>query len=76
MGHPDPGEAMTTYRDRLKAGVHDANKQKADQPLDPDNLPGRHAALDELATARGVVFTDDKLTIEQKQQQIRESLTT
>ena len=66
---------MTTYRERLKAGHHDASKATPSEDPDPDNLPGRHAALDELATARGVVFAVDKLTIEQKQAQIRESLT-
>jgi hypothetical protein len=65
---------MTPYRDRLKKGEYNAAKQQPDTPLDPDNLPARHAALDELATTRGIIFAGDNLTVEAKQQQIRESL--
>jgi hypothetical protein len=66
---------MTTYRERLKAGAHDANKQEAEPAeLNPDELPGRHAQLDELATARGVVYRGDNLTIADKQQQLRDAL--
>jgi hypothetical protein len=66
---------MTTYRERLKAGAHDANKQP-DQPdeLNPDELPGRHQPLDELATARGIVWANDQLTVAEKQQQLRDTL--
>jgi hypothetical protein len=68
---------MTTYRERHLAGIHDANQQQPepDQP-DPDNLPGRHAALDELATARGITWPNDNLTIADKQNQLREHLAT
>jgi hypothetical protein len=67
---------MTTYRERLKAGVHDAAKQEDAAPaeLNPDELPARHAQLDELATTRGVVFRGDNLTIADKQQQLRDAL--
>jgi hypothetical protein len=66
---------MTTYRERLKAGVHDASKQADHQPaqVDPDNLPSRHAALDELATARGVIWSSDFLSVADKQAQLKAS---
>lgn len=65
---------MTTYRERLKAGHHDANNQQPEPAPDPDNLPSRHAALDELATARGVIWTSDKLSIADKQAQLKTAL--
>jgi hypothetical protein len=65
---------MTTYRERLKAGHHDANNQPDEPELNPDELPGRHQPLDELATARGVIWSGDKLTVEEKQQQLRDAL--
>jgi hypothetical protein len=68
-------EPMTTYRERLKAGIHNANNQP-DQPdqLNPDELPGRHAPLDELATARGIIWSNDNLTVADKQDQLRAAL--
>jgi hypothetical protein len=66
---------VTPYRDRLKSGQYKADKQTEATTVDPDQLPSRHAALDELATARGVIWTGDKLTVEAKQQQIRDALT-
>jgi hypothetical protein len=69
---------MTTYRERLKAGHHDANNQPAEpaEPaqLNPDELPGRHAPLDELATARGIIWSHDELTVAQKQDELRAAL--
>jgi hypothetical protein len=65
---------MTTYRERLKAGVHSADKQADEPELNPDDLPGRHAALDELATARGVIYRGDNLTIADKQEQLNAAL--
>jgi hypothetical protein len=69
------GGSMTTYRERLKAGIHDANNQPAEPAqLNPDELPGRHAPLDELATARGIIWSSDNLTIADKQDQLRAAL--
>jgi hypothetical protein len=66
---------MTTYRERLKAGHHDADQAPAEPAeLNPDELPGRHAPLDELATARGIIWQGDKLTVEEKQEQLRAAL--
>jgi hypothetical protein len=66
---------MTAYRERLKAGVHDATKQPAEPAeLNPDELPARHQPLDELATARGVIFTGDNLTVAEKQDQLKAAL--
>jgi hypothetical protein len=66
---------MTTYRERHLAGIHDATKQPDPEPeLTADNLPGRHTPLDELATARGVVWSADNLTITQKQNELRAAL--
>jgi hypothetical protein len=64
---------LTTYRERLKAGHHDASKQQPEPDLDPDNLPSRHAALDELATARGVIWSSDFLSVADKQAQLKAS---
>lgn len=66
---------MTTYRERLKAGVHDAaNAPQEPEELDPDNLPSRHAPLDQLATARGVVWQGDNPTVADKQAQLAAAL--
>jgi hypothetical protein len=65
---------MTTYRERLKAGIHDANQQQPEPELTADNLPGRHGALDNLARERGIVWNSDQLTVAEKQQQLREHL--
>jgi hypothetical protein len=67
---------MTTYRERHLAGIHDANQQPvADEEPDPDNLPGRHAALDELATARGLIWSNDNLSVADKQAELAAHLT-
>jgi hypothetical protein len=65
---------MTTYRERLKAGIHDAAQQQPEPELTADNLPARHAPLDELATARGIVWRNDELTVAEKQEQLRNAL--
>jgi hypothetical protein len=66
---------LTAYGDRLRAGHYDASNQPEPDPEpDPDALPGRHDALDELATARGVIFRGDKLTIADKQEQLKAAL--
>jgi hypothetical protein len=62
---------MTTYRERHLAGHHDANKQPAEEAApDPNNLPGRHDTLDQLATARGLIWSSDKLTVADKQAEL------
>jgi hypothetical protein len=66
---------MTTYRERLKAGIHSADNAEAEPAqLDPDALPGRHAQLDELATARGIIWNSSELTVAEKQDRLREQL--
>ena len=67
---------MTTYRERLKAGIHDADNAEATAPpeLDPDALPARHAQLDRLATARGIVWNSSELTVAEKQDQLKAAL--
>jgi hypothetical protein len=66
---------MTTYRERLKAGVHDAANANAEPAeINPDALPARHAPLDELATARGIVWANDELTVAEKQEQLKAAL--
>ena len=67
---------MTTYRERLKAGLHDANRQPDQPELDPNNLPGRHTALDQIATARGHTWQGDNPSIADKQEQLRAILPT
>jgi hypothetical protein len=66
---------MTAYGDRLRAGHYDASKQPEPEPQpDPDNLPARHDPLDELATARGVIWKGDNLTVAEKQEQLKAAL--
>jgi hypothetical protein len=66
---------MTTYRERLKAGVHDAANANAEPAeINPDALPARHAPLDELATARGVTWSKDNLSVSEKQAELRAAL--
>ena len=66
---------MTTYRERHLAGLYDANKQpEPEAELDPDNLPGRHATLDALATERGLIWSSDQLTVSEKQAELAAAL--
>jgi hypothetical protein len=68
-------DTITAYGDRLRAGHYNADTAPEPEPeLDPDNLPSRHAALDELATARGVTFKGDNLTVADKQEQLAAAL--
>lgn len=67
---------MTAYRDRLNAGHYATTSSSGaaepdDQPeLDPDNLPGRHAALDQLAKDTGLTWSRDDLTVAEKQTEL------
>lgn len=65
---------MTTYRERHLAGHYNADNQQAESELDADNLPSRHAALDDIATARGIIWAEDNLSVSDKQDQIRAAL--
>jgi hypothetical protein len=71
---PPEEEPVTTYRDRHLAGVHDADKQQEEPEFTADNLPGRHTPLDELATARGVTWSKDNLSVSEKQAELRAAL--
>jgi hypothetical protein len=77
-------ERMTTYRERHLAGLTSADPDtrakaaaKAGGPpadVNPDELPARHAPLDELATARGIIWRGEELTVAEKQDQLKAAL--
>jgi hypothetical protein len=66
---------MTAYGDRLRAGHYAPNNQpQPDQELDPNKLPGRHADLDGIATARGITWSGEELTVADKQERLKAAL--
>jgi hypothetical protein len=77
-------ERMTTYRERHLAGLTSpdpevrakAETKAGGPPTDPDPnaLPARHAPLDELATARGIIWRGEELTVAEKQDQLKAAL--